>query len=244
MMYITAQLSRMWTSDSHQVLDEDLSTLLVTTWSLPSSETLWGIPQVPSPDHLPLWCGWGPPQSDPGAVADQCMGLPTSLLPPGGGAVGVVYGWSKVRRMISTHLPVFVCMLCKWMSVFYLWKKSIAVECIAVVSHFFDLTHISTCSCQSHWIAHNTPTTRTYIHVDIGAHVVWMFGGRGWPTPCLVWRVPLSTSSTLPPPSSRCLHSDPEEQWLVSSEATLHLVLAGGVCGVCVWAAIKTWPLH
>ena len=118
--------------------------------------------------------------------------------------------------------------------------KSIAVECIAVVSHFFDLTHISTCSCQSHRIAHNTLTTRTYIHVDIGAHVVWMFGGRGWPTPCLVSRVPLSTSSTLPPPSSRCLHSDPEEQWLVSSDPTLHLVLAGGVCGVCVWAAIRT----
>ena len=107
MMYIIVQLSRMWMSDSRQVLDEDLLTLLATTWSLPSSETLWGIPQVPSPDHLPLWCGWGPSQSDPGAVADQCMGLPTPLLPPRGGAVGVVYGWSKVRRMITTHLPVF-----------------------------------------------------------------------------------------------------------------------------------------
>ena len=57
-------------------------------------------------------------------------------------------------------LLVFVCMLCDQMSVFYLWKKSIALECIAVVSHSFDLTHISTCSCQSHWhwIAHNTLT--------------------------------------------------------------------------------------
>ena len=104
--------------------------------------------------------------------------------PPGGGAVGVVYGWNKVRLILYN-----------------------TCQC--------------TCSCQSHWIAQNTPTTRTYIHVVIGAHVVWMFSGRGWPTPCLVSHVPLSTSSTLPPPSSCCFHSDPEEQWLVSSEATL-----------------------
>ena len=65
-------------------------------------------------------------------------------------------------------------------------------------------------------------TNYTYIHsccnwCTCSVDVRW----KGWPTPCLVSRVPLSTSSTLPPPSSRCFHSDPEEQWLVSSEATL-----------------------
>ena len=121
-------------------------------------------------------------------------------------------------------LLVFVCMLCDQMSVFYLWKKSIALECIAVLSHSFDLTHISTCSCQSHWhwIAHNTLTNNAISGLTCAS----------------------LNSSTLPPPSSQCLHSDPEEQWLVSSEATLHLVLTGGVCSVCVWAAIRTWPLH
>ena len=68
-------------SDSHPVLDEDLSTLLATTWSLPSSETLWGIPKslaqiISHYDvaevHLSLTQGqwrtnaWGyPPRSSP-----------------------------------------------------------------------------------------------------------------------------------------------------------------------------------
>ena len=120
-----------------------------------------GIPQVPSPDHLPLWCGWGPSQSDPGAVADQCMGLPTPLLPPPRGRSFGRGLWLEQGETDDLNtLLVFVCMLCDQMSVFYLWKKSIALECIVVLSHSFDLTHISTCSCQSHWhwIAHNTLT--------------------------------------------------------------------------------------
>ena len=83
-------------SDSHQVLDEDLSTLLVTPfqWVFPKSLAQiishYDVAEV----HLSLTQGqW----------QTNAWGYPPRSSPPGGGAVGVVYGWSKVRRMISTH---------------------------------------------------------------------------------------------------------------------------------------------